>query len=212
MIRVYLDIETYSKGDEPSVNDKVIAIGVMEGGPSGQKLFTEWGYGGERDVISKFYKELRMYSEQRATVIGFNILRFDIPILSFKGVKYEVGGAQKMYDLWHNLFVIDYLQVALPLKGMMFKGLTLAYLAKLLREKGVANVPKKKEKGKVIKTLYERKRFEEIEKHLITDLEIIRLVDQNNEMLFRGTSPRFRGRSILMGGASGSSRTRLPRR
>jgi len=186
MKRVYLDIETYPKGDEPSVNDKVIAIGVLEEDSSGPKLFTEWKHRSERDVIRKFYKELHMYSKQRATVIGFNILRFDIPILSFKGVKYEVGGAQKIYDLWHNLFVIDYIQVALPLNKMMFKGLTLAYLVKLLREKDVINVPKKKEKGKVVKTLYERRDYKKIEEHFITDLKIIRLIDQNKEMLFRG--------------------------
>jgi hypothetical protein len=69
---------------------------------------------------------------------------------------------------------------------MMFKGLTLAYLVKLLREKDVVNVPKKKEKGKVVKTLYERRDYKKIEEHLITDLKIIRLIDQNKEMLFRG--------------------------
>jgi DNA polymerase elongation subunit (family B) len=185
MKRVYLDIETYSKGDEPSVNDKVIAIGVVEEDPSGQKLFTEWEHGSERDVIRKFYKELRMYSEQRATVIGFNILRFDIPILSFKGVQYRVGDAQKIYDLWHKLFTIDYMQVALPLKGMKFKGLTLAYLAKLLREKMMINVPEREE-GAAVEELYDKGNFEKIKEHLIADLEIIRLVDQNNEMLFRG--------------------------
>jgi hypothetical protein len=118
-------------------------------------------------------------------VIGFNILRFDIPILSFKGVQYRVGVAQKIYDLWHKLFTIDYRQVALPLNGMMFKGLTLAYLAKLLRERGVINVPEREE-CVVVKELYKRRDFRKIEEHLTTDLEIIRLVDQNNEMLFRG--------------------------
>jgi DNA polymerase elongation subunit (family B) len=185
MKRVYLDIETYPKGDEPSVNDKVIAIGVMEEDSSGPKLFTEWKHCSERIVIRKFYKELRMYSEQRAMVIGFNILRFDIPILSFKGVQYRVGDAQKIYDLWHKLFTIDYRQVALPLNGMMFKGLTLAYLAKLLRERGVINVPEREE-GTAVKELYKKRNFKKIEEHLIADLEIIRLVDQNNEMLFRG--------------------------
>jgi hypothetical protein len=185
MNRVYLDIETYSKGDEPSVNDKVIAIGVMEENPSGQKLFTEWEHGSEREVIRKFYKELRMYSEQRAMVIGFNILRFDIPILSFKGVHYRVCVAQKIYDLWHKLFTIDYRQVALPLNGMMFIGLTLAYLVKLLRERGVIDVPEREE-CVVVKELYKRRDFREIEEHLTTDLEIIRMVDQNNETLFRG--------------------------
>jgi DNA polymerase elongation subunit (family B) len=185
MKRVYLDIETYSKGDEPSVNDEVVAIGVMEEGLSGQRLFTEWEYGSEREVIRKFYKALRVYSEQRVMVIGFNILRFDIPILSFKGVQYGVGDAQKIYDLWHKLFTIDYMQVALPLNGMMFKGLTLAYLAKLLREKMMINVPEREE-GAAVKELYNKRNFEKIEEHLIADLEIIRLVDQNNEMLFRG--------------------------
>jgi hypothetical protein len=157
----------------------------MEENPSGQKLFTEWEHGSEREVIRKFYKELRMYSEQRAMVIGFNILRFDIPILSFKGVHYRVCVAQKIYDLWHKLFTIDYRQVALPLNGMMFKGLTLAYLVKLLRERGVINVPEREE-CVVVKELYKRRDFREIEEHLTTDLEIIRMVDQNNETLFRG--------------------------
>jgi hypothetical protein len=48
----------------------------------------------------------------------------------------------------------------------------------------VVNVPKKEE-GKVVKTLYRRRNFGKIEEHLTTDLEIIRLVDQNNELLFR---------------------------
>ena len=182
---MYLDIETDSKGDEPSVNDKVIAIGVMEEGPSEQRLFMELEHCSERKVIRKFYKELRVYSEQRAVVIGFNILRFDIPILSFKGVQYRVGDAQKIYDLWHKLFTIDYMQVALPLNGMRFKGLTLAYLAKLLREKMMINV-QEMEEGVVVKELYKRRDFREIEEHLTTDLEIICLVDQNNEVLFRG--------------------------
>jgi hypothetical protein len=68
---------------------------------------------------------------------------------------------------------------------MMFKGLTLAYLAKLLRERGMINVPEREE-CVVVKELYMRRDFREIEEHLTTDLEIIRLVDQNNEMLFRG--------------------------
>jgi hypothetical protein len=68
---------------------------------------------------------------------------------------------------------------------MRFKGLTLAYLAKLLREKMMINVPEMEE-GVVVKELYKRRDFREIEEHLTTDLEIIRLVDQNNEMLFRG--------------------------
>jgi hypothetical protein len=77
------------------------------------------------------------------------------------------------------------MQVALPLNGMMFKGLTLAYLAKLLREKMMINVPEREE-GAAVKELYNKRNFEKIEEHLIADLEIIRLVDQNNEMLFRG--------------------------
>jgi hypothetical protein len=68
---------------------------------------------------------------------------------------------------------------------MMFKGLTLAYLAKLLRERGMINVPEREE-GAAVKELYKKRNFKKIEEHLIADLEIIRLVDQNNEMPFRG--------------------------
>jgi hypothetical protein len=47
------------------------------------------------------------------------------------------------------------------------------------------NVPEREE-GAAVKGLYNKRNFEKIMEHLIADLEIIRLVDQNNEMLFRG--------------------------
>jgi len=55
MKKVYLDIETYTKGDKPTVSDKVIAIGITEG--SEKHLITGWEY--EREgVIRKFYEKL----------------------------------------------------------------------------------------------------------------------------------------------------------
>jgi hypothetical protein len=44
---------------------------------------------------------------------------------------------------------------------MRFKGLTLAYLAKLLREKMMINVPEREE-GAAVKKLYNKRNFEKI--------------------------------------------------
>ncbi len=177
-MKVYLDIETYTKGDKPTLNDKVIAIGIMNeiGNP---ELLTEWEYGSEKRVIREFYKRLSKYT----MIIGFNILKFDIPILSFKATKYKIRNANNVFKLWHGPLTIDYHQVSLTLSGMRFKGLSLAYLADLLREKGISDVPERVS-GKAIKKLYKNREYEKIERHLRKDLEITRLVDLNWKKLF----------------------------
>ncbi|QPG49178.1 hypothetical protein AB1303_13885 [Saccharolobus solfataricus] len=212
-MRLYLDIETY-RPKSAFVNEKVIAIGLIadqtDYKPESSniwdlpkvefKYFKEWKRDerseewehDEYSVVTQFYKYLKELiekwrrKEMYIEVVGFNILRFDIPLLIQKGVEHRVGSLEELNSLWHNTFTRDYLQMALPLNNMRFKGLQLEYLAEMLREKGV-NVPKPYGKGEEVKSLYENKKYDEIIKHLEADLRITRIIDLNWPRLFKPT-------------------------
>jgi len=79
---------------------------------------------GERGIVIKFYELLRnlLSKERTVWIIGFNILRFDIPLLILKGIQY---GISSVFELWHRVYVEDERQVLLPLSGFIFKGLNM---------------------------------------------------------------------------------------
>jgi len=186
-VRLYIDVETYRRRDEDAfVNEKVIAVGVLEdiagpvpespskcGGKDGVfRFFTEWDCGSERELILAFYKYLRELVEQWRSgairfieVIGFNILRFDIPLLVEKGVKYGAGSLAELNKLWYDTFTIDYLQASLPFNKMRFKGLTLRYLAEKAQEAGV-KVPEAYGIGEDVRKWYENEEYNKIIEHL----------------------------------------------
>lgn len=199
-MRLYLDIETY-RPKSAFVNEKVIAIGLIadqtDYKPESSKIwnnevefkyFKEWERD-ERSAVTQFYNYLKDRIEkwrrkeiEYIEVVGFNILRFDIPLLIQKGVEHGVGSLEELNSLWHNTFTRDCLQMALPLNNMRFKGLQLEYLAEMLSKKGV-NVPKPYGKGKEVKSLYENKKYDEIIKHLEADLRITHIIDLNWPLL-----------------------------
>lgn len=117
-------------------------------------------------------------------VIGFNILRFDIPLLIQKGFKYGVDGIENLNKLWHGTFVKDYFQICLPLNNMMFKNLKLTLLTDKLKNTGV-DIPEPYGLNENIAELYNNNRYDEIIKHLETDLSIIRIVDLNSKKLLK---------------------------
>jgi len=143
-MRLYIDVETYRKEDEDVfAREKVIAVGVIEDWTpyrpesseiwSGENVtfhyFTEWSLGGEPEVILAFYdylysiiKHWRSREIKFLNVVGFNILRFDIPLLIQKGVEHGAGDLAELNKLWHNTYTIDYLQTTLPFNDMRFKG------------------------------------------------------------------------------------------
>lgn len=117
-------------------------------------------------------------------VVGFNILRFDIPLLLQKGIKYSIGSFEELNKLWYDTFTRDYFQVTLLLNNMRFKGLTLEYLAEKIGESGV-KVPESYGMGEQVKDWYENTEYGEIIKHLDKDLKIIRIIDLNYSRLFK---------------------------
>jgi hypothetical protein len=203
-MRLYLDIETYRpKKDDVFIDEKIIAIGIIEDWTSyiecssvnderktSTFYFAEWEYGDEMNIICEFYKYLNklkdsQYKKNRfLEVIGFNILRFDIPLLIQKGFKYGVDGIENLNKLWHGTFVKDYFQICLPLNNMMFKNLKLTLLTDKLKNIGV-DIPEPYGLSENIAELYNNNRYDEIIKHLETDLSIIRIVDLNSKKLLK---------------------------
>jgi hypothetical protein len=203
-MRLYLDIETYRpKKDDVFIDEKIIAIGIIEDWTSyiecssvnderktNTLYFKEWEYGDEKNIICEFYKYLNklkdsQYKKNRfLEVIGFNILRFDIPLLIQKGFKYGVDGIENLNKLWHGTFVKDYFQICLPLNNMMFKNLKLTLLTDKLKNIGV-DIPEPYGLSENIAELYKNNRYDEIIKHLETDLSIIRIVDLNSKKLLK---------------------------
>jgi len=98
MVRLYLDIETYRK--KTFKDEKIIAIGVIEDWTPYKKesleeegdlkKFSEWELNSEEEVIRKFYSYVfdLINRADFLVVVGFGILRFDIPLLIQKGVDY----------------------------------------------------------------------------------------------------------------------------
>jgi len=133
--RLYLEVETCVQRDEEDENDskddvflreQVIAIGALLRRPSENpstciihdsnlRLFTERRPDEESNLIRGFYKWfIQLTQSEKIVVIGFDILRYDIPLLIQKGFEYGVGSIAELNRLWHNTHVIDYQQVASP--------------------------------------------------------------------------------------------------
>ena len=175
MIKLYLDIETYRK--EPFRDEKVIAIGVSEGEGRIEK-FLEWDLGDEKGVIKEFYSYIfdLMEEEDFLVVVGFGILRFDIPLLIQKGVEYGYS-LSELNAFWHRTFTIDLFQSMLPAYNFRYKGNSLENLVKEAERFGVSI--ELYGSGREVRNWYENGEYQKIERHLEADLEAIRQIDLN---------------------------------
>jgi len=197
-MRIYLDIETYRPNEDSSfINEKIIAIGVIEDWTKYEEnsanswdnqivkphILKEWELGSEKEIINEFYQFLGNLDIKYIDIIGFNILRFDIPLLTQKGVEYGVYRLENLNKLWNNTFVKDYFQILLPLNQMKFKNLTSEFLVKYAKNKGI-KMPRRYGSGSKIKEWYESRRYNGIERHLVADLKIIRVFDLYHRRLF----------------------------
>jgi len=210
-VRLYIDVETYRRRKKDAfINEKVIAIGVLEDktrytpesssiwneGDVAFKFFTEWEYDDERELILAFYKYLRELVElwrrgkiRFIEIIGFNILRFDIPLLVEKGFEHGAGNIAELNKLWYDTFAIDYLQASLPFNEMRFKDLSLRNLAERAKKTQI-EIPEAHGTGKDVKKWYENKEYDKIIEHLKADLKITRIVDLNYKRIFNMTLSR----------------------
>jgi hypothetical protein len=202
LLRLYLDVETYRPRKEDAfINEEVIAIGVIEdwtrydpestsikceeGEASSAgcalRFFTIWrNNNNEGKLVRSFYKYL-MEVRNRAdfiVVVGFNGLRYDIPLLIQKGFEHEVDSLDRLNALWHDTFVIDYLQTTLPFNRMKFKDLRLERMVELAR-KASLNVEDLHGSSEDIVRWYAEGHYDDIIEHLRRDLEAVRVIDLN---------------------------------
>jgi DNA polymerase elongation subunit (family B) len=106
MIKIYLDLETYIPNDA-FLDEKIIALGMLIDFGSSNSIdpkdeVKEYNWGDpippsgiwkyietdenttEEEIISRFYQLLEKLNDIKM-IIGFNILRFDIPLLIQRG-------------------------------------------------------------------------------------------------------------------------------
>jgi hypothetical protein len=189
MVRLYFDLETYRPHREDAfVDEKIISCGLLvDETPycedslkeTGELLlFSEWDELDERAIVAKVHGYVaEMQRMHRFTVIcGFNILRFDVPLLICKAVQYSLERHEIVSKMWNDCFMIDYFQQLLVANGNQFKGLTLENIVNVAKRLNL-KPPKYSKPGDAIKELYEAKKFREIEKHLEQDLRIVRWLD-----------------------------------
>ncbi len=175
MVMLYLDIETLGT----SIKDKIIAIGVsIVNGV--RKIWKEWELG-EKSVVEQFYEFLESLNpkEQTVWVIGFNILKFDVPLLIHKAMKFNMDVA-KCFELWHDCFIEDERQVLLPLNDFRFGCLSAENVYKAIKEVLREEIKRRKVKIREIKhksdeipKFYSEGKYDKIIEHLSSDLDFL---------------------------------------
>jgi len=175
MVMLYLDIETLGT----SIKDKIIAIGVSTVNGV-RKIWKEWELG-EKSVVEQFYEFLESLNpkEQTVWVIGFNILKFDIPLLIHKAMEFNMDVA-KCFELWHDCFIEDERLVLLPLNDFRFGCLSAENVYKAIKgvlrkeiERGEVRIREIKHNSNEIPKFYGEGRYDEIIEHLSSDLDFL---------------------------------------
>ena len=189
MARIYLDLETYRPDEDGAfIDEKIIAAGLLvDRTPYNEKsierhippiLYCEWNGFDEKKIISLVERQVeKALKNYRFTVVcGYNILRFDIPLLICKSIHHSKSEPSKVGRFWWEPLTIDLQQQILASNGNMFKGTNLGNVASIAKKLQL-NPPDYTESGSSIRELYPEKKFKEIEKHLKQDLKIIRWLD-----------------------------------
>ena len=193
MVRLYIDLETYRPRIEDAfIDERIISIGVLlDKTPYKETsldeeiepiIFSEWDGLTEQSIVSKMEKLIRdsMYNFRFTVICGYNILRFDIPLLICKSLKYSYSDSNTLSKMWYDCFAIDLMQQLLLANWNLFRGIGLGNIVNISKQLGL-NPPEYTTPGASIKDLYDEGRFDEIEEHLKQDLNIIRWLDLYGE-------------------------------
>ncbi len=198
MVKIYLDLETY-RPNGAFLDEKIIALGMLiefrysdSIDPKDEVKEYIWGdpipssgiwkyietdeNTPEEEIISRFYQLLEKLDDIKI-IIGFNILRYDIPLLVQRGKELGVKDVKDANLLFYDTFTVDYFQVCLTLNNMRFKGNRLENCASKLEQLSGQQIPKRVGKGSVITELYEQKKYDEIKDRLYSNLLVIRAID-----------------------------------
>lgn len=162
---LYLDIETNSKESRSIHDAKVISIQYRDG-DGNTTVLKEW-LSSEKAILKEFYEHLLMLRKTGSiTIVGHNMLRFDIPMLIHRMVLRKIDTHQNLLDLFHSdVFGYDTLQCLTPFNNFRFKGLNAQDLSSRL---GIR--PPKHDSGQ-IPDFYRKGKYKEIEEHVLADLD-----------------------------------------
>jgi hypothetical protein len=121
MVRLYLDLETYRLRKEGSfVDERIISGGLLIDEMPHQEdslkenidpvLISEWDGLNESGIARKVQDQVReaWRSHSFTVLCGFNILRFDIPLLICRCVQNSLDKHDVIAKMWSDCFAIDY--------------------------------------------------------------------------------------------------------
>ena len=192
MVVTYLDIETFSK-DGPSFNDKIILIALYNSSSRELLLFKEWE-SSEKEILKCFYDKLEEYLNQYRyfIIVGFNIFRFDIPMLTFRAIKHNVRTLNEILELWRRCYTMDIRQICLLFNNLRFRNLRLENMPVILGEYAKElniKLERIKFSSSDIEKLYIEGKYDEIVEHTTTE---IALIHQVYSLLRKISSERLR--------------------
>jgi hypothetical protein len=183
MVIIYLDVETDSQCKEPHPTDKIITIQYKEV----QKplvILKEWEKG-EYGIIREFYNYFNeVVGKGNVQIIGFNLFRFDIPILLYKLVHFNIDSLAHIIENFRRVFWRDLRYCLYPFNNFSFKGLSEEEVAKRLGlkqpEPPSSEIPK----------LYREGEYEKIIKHIESEFEFFedlnwKLTHELNDVMAR---------------------------
>ena len=189
MARIYLDLETYRPSEDGAfIGEKIIAAGLLidktryESSSLERKippiLYCEWSGFDEKRIVSLVERQVvKALNEYRFSVVcGYNILRYDIPLLICRSISLLESDPNKAGRFWWEPLTIDLQQQILTSNWNMFKGTSLGNVVEVARRHNL-NPPEYTESGYSIRDLYPQQKYNEIETHLKQDLKIIRWLD-----------------------------------
>jgi DNA polymerase elongation subunit (family B) len=143
------------EAEKISYDSKILSIEVKKG--EEVRIWKSWEFLDEKKLISDFTKWF--LEEKDKILIGFNILKFDIPLLLLKTSKFEEFGEFSLKLNRSN--ILDLFVVLTFLHKGNIKGFK--YYCKKYGVNGI--VPREK-----ILDLYKEKKYEEMEKALVRNL------------------------------------------
>lgn len=160
MRRVYLDIETYTPSNALDVR-RVVAIGVREGGAN--RIFNAWEDERRAVVESMLYVA-------GATVVGYNILSYDIPVLIRRAHELGVADLQTLMRFWYSLHIVDLMQIVMWRFGRRMR------LEDALKQAGCQ--AERFGTGADVRQWVEEGRYDLVAKHLESDLAATEALDR----------------------------------
>lgn len=187
MLKIFFDIERYKPAREKDfINEKIIAIGyaivknldrVVERIHDYPKItiLTEWTHGSEYDIVRRFYNIILRENLNYKTIelIGFSILKFDIPILIQKVVDYKIAKLPVVNKkIFKDSIILDLHPISVLLNKMRLKGSSLDMTVdKIALDDEILPKINTRENGAIVHRLYEEGNYERIETHLINDVK-----------------------------------------